>query len=98
LKPKQVLVPVGTDDELLQKLLEVDVHTPLRGKKKDLTELASKNANLELNEKFSLIEMNEQRTIQSDETLGDIVHIEEPRHIAAFDTANIHGTDPDAEM
>src|SRR5699024_1346057 len=36
LKPKQVLVPVGTDDELLQKLLEVDVHTPLRGKKKDL--------------------------------------------------------------
>src|SRR5699024_10239749 len=29
LKPKQVLVPVGTDDELLQKLLEVDVHTPL---------------------------------------------------------------------
>jgi len=98
LKPKQVLVPVGTDDELLQKLLEVDVHTPLRGKKKDLTELASKNANLALNEKFSLIEMNEQRTIQSVETLGDILHIEEPRHIEAFDNSNIQGTDPVSAM
>src|SRR5699024_2828648 len=73
-------------------------HTPLRGKKKDLTELASKNANLALNEKFSLIEMNEQRTIQSVETLGDILHIEEPRHIEAFDNSNIQGTDPVSAM
>lgn len=98
LKPKQVLVPVGTDDELLQKLLEVEVHTPLRGKKKNLTELAGKNANLALDEKFSLIEMNEERTIQSVEKLGDMLHIESPRHIEAFDNSNIQGTDPVSAM
>lgn len=34
LKPKQVLVPIGIDDEILEKLLEINVHTPLRGRKK----------------------------------------------------------------
>src|SRR5699024_8019194 len=38
LKPKQILLPVGSDADLLKELLQVDVHTPLRGKKKDLVE------------------------------------------------------------
>lgn len=42
LKPKQVLVPIGIDDEILEKLLEVNVHTPLRGRKKEMVELAEK--------------------------------------------------------
>src|SRR5699024_8361671 len=33
LKPKQILLPVGSEVELVKELLEVDVYTPLRGKK-----------------------------------------------------------------
>ncbi len=78
LKPKQILLPVGSDANLLKELLQVDVHTPLRGKKKDLVELAIKNADISLTEQFSLIERDEERTIVAVENLGKHLNIETP--------------------
>ncbi|HLS66267.1 MAG TPA: excinuclease ABC subunit UvrC [Pseudogracilibacillus sp.] len=98
LKPKQVFVPIGTETELLEKLLKIDVHTPYRGQKRDLVELADKNAKIALNERFALIELNEERTIKSVENLGDLLHIEIPRRIEAFDNSNIQGADPVSAM
>lgn len=98
LKPKQILVPIGTDDELLKELLQIDVHTPYRGRKKDLVELAKKNASIALTEKFSLIERDEARTILAVEQLGEILNIEIPHRIEAFDNSNIQGTDPVSAM
>lgn len=98
LKPKQIIVPIGTDVELLQGLLEIDVHTPFRGKKRDLVELAQKNADIALEEKFSLIELDEARTIRAVERLGDILGIETPYRIEAFDNSNIQGIDPVSAM
>src|SRR5699024_4053063 len=98
LKPKQVLVPIGTNDDLLERLLEVEVHTPFRGKKRELVELAGKNAEIALEERFRLIELDEERTIKSVERLGELLHIESPRRIEAFDNSNIQGTDPVSAM
>lgn len=98
LKPRQILVPIGTDVNLLQKLLEIDVHTPFRGQRKELVELAGKNAQIALEERFSLIELDEERTIKSVERLGEILNIETPRRIEAFDNSNIQGTDPVSAM
>lgn len=98
LKPKQVLVPIGTEAELLEELLETEVHTPFRGRKRDLVTLAEKNANIALEARFSLIELDEERTIKSVERLGDILYIEAPRRIEAFDNSNIQGTDPVSAM
>ncbi|MEN1968290.1 excinuclease ABC subunit UvrC [Lentibacillus sp. N15] len=97
-KPKQVLVPVGTDNEILQKLLELDVHVPLRGRKKELVELAEKNASIALREKFTIIERDEARTIKAVEQLGDALNIETAHRIEAFDNSNIQGTDPVSAM
>lgn len=98
LKPKQVLLPIGADAELLQKLLEIDVHTPFRGRKKELVEMAEKNAKIALEERFSLIELDEQRTIKSVERLGEILNIDMPHRIEAFDNSNIQGADPVSAM
>ncbi|PAV27639.1 excinuclease ABC subunit C [Virgibacillus profundi] len=98
LKPKQILVPIGTDDDLVKELLDVDVHTPYRGRKKELVELASKNAKIAINEKFSLIERDEERTILAVEQLGEVLNIEVPHRIEAFDNSNIQGTDPVSAM
>ncbi len=98
IKPKQILVPIGTDTLLLKELLEVEVHTPYRGQKKELVELAEKNAKIALDERFSLIELDEERTIKSVERLGEILNIETPRRIEAFDNSNIQGTDPVSAM
>ncbi|WP_226036487.1 excinuclease ABC subunit UvrC [Aquibacillus saliphilus] len=97
-KPKQILVPAPTDNELLKELLEVDVHIPYRGRKKELVKLAEKNAEIALQEKFSLIERDEERTIKAVEQLGEKLHIEIPHRIEAFDNSNIQGTDPVSAM
>src|SRR5699024_9039847 len=98
LKPKQILLPIGSDTNLVSELLEVEVHTPLRGRKKALVSLASKNAKLSLEEKFSLIERDEERTIEAVEQLGKILNIETPHRMEAFDNSNIQGTDPVSAM
>ncbi|GGB27949.1 excinuclease ABC subunit UvrC [Virgibacillus dakarensis] len=97
-KPKQILVPVGSNAELLHQLLEIDVHVPLRGRKKELVELAMKNASISLKEKFSLIEQDESRTIKAVEQLGEVLNVETPHRIEAFDNSNIQGTDPVSAM
>lgn len=97
-KPKQILLPIGADNELVKELLEVDVHTPFRGRKKELVELAMKNAKIALEEKFSLIERDEAKTILAVEQLGDVLNIETPKRIEAFDNSNIQGVDPVSAM
>ncbi|AXI09624.1 excinuclease ABC subunit C [Oceanobacillus zhaokaii] len=98
LKPKQIFVPIGTNVTILSELLEIDVHTPFRGRKKELVELAIKNAEIALSEKFALIERDEERTIVAVEKLGEKLNIETPHRIEAFDNSNIQGTDPVSAM
>ncbi|GAA0456595.1 excinuclease ABC subunit UvrC [Alkalibacillus silvisoli] len=94
IKPKEINVPVGIDHELIQQYLDVKVKTPYRGQKKKLVDLAQENAQIALNEKFSLIEKDEERTIKAVEQLGDILNIETPHRIEAFDNSNIQGAHP----
>jgi excinuclease ABC subunit C len=98
LKPKEILLPIGTDDELIKELLDVHTHTPFRGRKKQLVELAIKNAKAALEEKFLLIERDEERTIVATEKLGELLNIETPHRIEAFDNSNIQGTNPVSAM
>ena len=71
---------------------------PKRGQKKELVELANKNAKIALKEKFSLIERDEERTIKAVENLGEQLGIYTPHRIEAFDNSNIQGTDPVSAM
>src|SRR5699024_7338836 len=98
LLPKQVLLPIGADAALVEELLKVETATPYRGKKRDLVELAGKNAKIALEEQFALIELDEARTIKSVEKLGEILNIDAPRRIEASDNSNIQGTDPVSAM
>jgi excinuclease ABC subunit C len=98
LKPKQILVPAPIEYEMLTELLKTEVTIPYRGRKKELIDLAGKNAEIALSEKFQLIERNEERTIKAVETLGEILHIDTPHRIEAFDNSNIQGTDPVSAM
>lgn len=98
LKPKEVVLPQEVDGELAEQLLEVKVTQPKTGKKKELVDLACKNAALALKEKFYLIERDEERTIKAVENLGKVLGIATPHRIEAFDNSNIHGADPVSAM
>ncbi|WP_226569022.1 excinuclease ABC subunit UvrC [Bacillus stratosphericus] len=96
--PKEILVPDSVDQEMLEQLLETNVHQPKKGKKKDLLLLAHQNAKIALKEKFSLIERDEERTIGAVKQLGDALNIYMPYRIEAFDNSNIQGADPVSAM
>ena len=98
LKPKHILLPIGSETEILAELLNTNVYTPFRGQKKKLVELAMNNAKISLKEKFALIERDEERTIIAVEKLGEVLNIETPHRIEAFDNSNIQGTDPVSAM
>jgi excinuclease ABC subunit C len=97
-KPKELFLPTEIDGELASELLEIKVIQPQRGQKKDLVHLAEKNAKMALNEKFALIERDEERTIKAIEKLGEAMGIYTPYQIEAFDNSNIQGTDPVSAM
>lgn len=93
-KPKEILLSEAVDGEMAEKLLQVKVIHPKRGQKKDMLQLANKNASIALKEKFSLIDRDEERTIKAVENLGERLGIYTPHRIEAFDNSNIQGTDP----
>ncbi|WP_409306055.1 excinuclease ABC subunit UvrC [Peribacillus sp. SCS-155] len=97
-KPKEILLPESIDVSLAEGLLEVKVLHPKRGPKKDLLNLANKNAKIALEEKFALIERDEDRTINAVENLGKQLGIYTPHRIEAFDNSNIQGTNPVSAM
>lgn len=98
LLPKEILLPQGIDSEIVRQLLDVNVFIPQRGKKKDLVNLAVKNAEMSLKEKFQLIERQESRTIGACEELSEAMSITIPLRIEAFDNSHTYGTDPVSAM
>ncbi|MEE1132659.1 MAG: excinuclease ABC subunit UvrC [Caryophanon sp.] len=93
LKPKEVLVPAVVDAAILQQLLEVKVLQPKRGHKKELVDMATKNADVAVREKFQLIERQEERTFGACEEIGQALGIATPLRIEAFDNSHMHGAD-----
>lgn len=98
IKPKEIFIPNNIDTAILEKLLDVKVVIPKRGPKKELVDLAMKNAQIALHEKFQLIERQEERTIGACEELGDAMNIATPLRIEAFDNSHMHGADAVSAM
>ncbi|MFT8321381.1 MAG: excinuclease ABC subunit UvrC [Bacillus sp. (in: firmicutes)] len=97
-KPKEILIPNSIQGEMVEELLNVKVLKPQKGQKKELVLLANKNAKNALNEKFALIDRDEERTIKAVENLGQQMGIYTPHRIESFDNSNIQGTDPVSAM
>ncbi len=98
IRPKEIFIPNDIEKSLLEKLLEVKIIIPKRGSKKELVDLAMKNAKIALHEKFQLIERQEERTVGACEELGDAMDISTPLRIEAFDNSHMHGTDAVSAM
>lgn len=82
----------------LQEWLGVKVHVPQRGLKKQMVGMASDNAKVSLDEKFRLIERDEERTSVAAANLGEVIGLQSLNRIEAFDNSNIQGTNPVSAM
>jgi excinuclease ABC subunit C len=97
--PKEIFLPIEVDPEWLREWLDgVHVHVPQRGLKRKLVEMAQENARIALEERFRLMERDEERTQRAIRQLGEALGIGVPRRIEAFDNSNIQGTDPVSAM
>ncbi|CQR24560.1 excinuclease ABC subunit C [Streptococcus varani] len=96
--PKEIFIPQDIDQELVSALVSAKVIKPQRGEKKQLVNLATKNARVSLQQKFDLLEKDIKKTHGAVENLGDLLNIPKPSRIEAFDNSNIQGTSPVSAM
>ncbi|MDE3751190.1 excinuclease ABC subunit UvrC, partial [Pediococcus pentosaceus] len=91
--PNEILVPSGLDNKIMAEILGVPVRTPQRGEKKNLLELAKENAQITLEEKFRLMELDESKTTGAMKEITDALGIPEGHRIEAFDHSHIQGSE-----
>ena len=98
LKPNEILIPADIDEEAVRVLVDTKVLKPQRGEKKQLVNLATKNARVSLQQKFDLLEKSIEKTQGAIENLGQLLNIPTPVRIESFDNSNIMGTSPVSAM
>ena len=96
--PNEILIPQDIDEEAVKALVDTKVLKPQRGEKKQLVNLAIKNARVSLEQKFNLLEKPMEKTQGAIENLGKLLQIPTPVRIESFDNSNIMGTSPVSAM
>ena len=98
LVPNEILIPSDINEEAVRALVDTKVLKPQRGEKKQLVNLAIKNAQVSLQQKFDLLEKSVEKTQGAIENLGQLLNIPTPVRIESFDNSNIMGTSPVSAM
>ena len=98
LVPNEVLIPQDIDEEAVKALVDTKIIKPQRGEKKQLINLAIKNARVSLEQKFNLLEKSVEKIQGAIENLGRLLQIPTPVRIESFDNSNIMGTSPVSAM
>ena len=98
LVPNEVLIPQDIDEEAVKALVDTKILKPQRGEKKQLVNLAIKNARVSLEQKFNLLEKSVEKTQGAIKNLGRLLQIPTPVRIESFDNSNIMGTSPVSAM
>ncbi|MCM0598796.1 excinuclease ABC subunit UvrC [Periweissella fabalis] len=91
--PNEILVPATIDHNLLEQILQVHVKTPQRGAKRELLDLAEKNAQIALDEKLRLMLLSDQKTTGAMQELSKALDIPLGHRIEAFDHSHTQGVD-----
>ncbi len=92
IKPKEVLIPDILDESILTQAFDIKFFKPQKGTKKNILDLASQNAKIYYNEQMSLIEKDEEKTLNAVKELGSILNIPNLSRIELFDNSNLFGS------
>lgn len=92
LLPKEILTPTIADTELLESVLKISVKAPVRGVKKNMVLMACSNASIAMNEKFELIQRDEEKTTLANDELKTVLGMDRLERIELFDNSNLFGS------
>jgi len=94
--PAEVFIPMElSQQEAVEEILQLSIHAPQKGKKKDLVEMAFRNAKALFVREQDARSLKEKMLLDLQETV-QLTRF--PRRIECFDTSNISGTDPVASL
>lgn len=90
--PKEIFVPDNIDNDILEGVLNTKVLTPKIGKKRDVLDMASRNALTSLEMKLELIKRDEERNVNANQELSKLLNIDPLNRIEIFDNSHLFGT------
>ncbi|MBS0620094.1 MAG: excinuclease ABC subunit UvrC [Verrucomicrobia bacterium] len=94
--PQEILLPSPLKDApLLSEILNIAIHTPQKGPKRALVEIALENALATFNQEKDEQELKEKMLLDLEETLRLTRY---PKRIECFDTSHLQGSDPVASL
>ncbi len=94
--PKEILIPDALPQQGdVEELIQCALHAPQKGKKRDLIEMARRNAKALFMKEQDARSLKEKRLLDLQETL-QLTRF--PKRIECFDTSNISGSDPVASL
>lgn len=95
-KPKELCMRF--DSSLLAEALGIEITEPKLGKKKEILEMADRNARFNLENRRSIYKNQVLKKWETVEALGQLLNLPTPRRIEAFDNSNLFGEYPVSAM
>ncbi len=92
LLPKEIFVPSIVDTNILENYLKISVKAPIKGLKEKLVNMACENAKIKITNDYELIKKDENKTINANEELMNILKMDKLDRIELFDNSNLFGT------
>jgi excinuclease ABC subunit C len=96
--PQEILLPKGDEISSLAEVLDTKVLQPQRGMKKNQVELARKNAENNLKQKFQVLSRQSAHQEEANRLLGIALHEKDIHRVELFDNSHISGTNAVAGM
>lgn len=98
IRPKELIIDEFVNNETLSELLNFSITTPVKGRKKELLSMAYENAKINYQNNRKLYENKVVKKQENIYKLGDLLGINPPVRIEAFDNSNLFGEYPVSAM
>ena len=90
--PKEVLCTSDVNTSVLSEIISTSFVVPQKGKKKNLVDMASKNAQINLENELEIIVRDEEKTEKANDELRDLLGLKKLDRIDLFDNSNLFGS------
>ena len=90
--PKEILLEDKLNNEVISNILNTKVYVPLKGKKKNLVEMAHINARISLEQEVTIIKNDEKRSVLANDELKKLLNLKVLDRIDSFDNSNLFGS------
>lgn len=89
--PKEILCPKELNTSILSEIIKTNFLVPMKGKKKNLIDMASLNAKINLENELEIIEKDVELTEKANEELKELLNLPKLDRIDLFDNSNLFG-------